>query len=222
MTGALKWLFGAIFHHFWWKLLAAVVALALWAVIASQPELESFARVPLEFRNLPEGLEISSSVVDSVYVEVRGPSAELSSMTEAKRPAVVLDMSNATPGERTFAIAGPAVVMPRNMHLVRAVPSQVRLRFEQRVSRNVPVRVRFADDAPPGYQVARYTVSPKEARITGPESHVSRVVEVVTDPVTLSSVVGSAESRVNAFVEDVYVRFQSSPQVTVTVTMKKR
>ena len=45
---------------------------------------------------------------------------------------------------------------------------------------------------------------------------------MVTDPVDVSGVVGSAEFHVNAFVEDPYVRFQSSPQVTVAVTMKKK
>jgi len=34
--------------------------------------------------------------------------------------------------------------------------------------------------------------------------------------------VGTAEFRVNAFVEDPYVRFLGSPQVVVTVSMKKR
>jgi hypothetical protein len=51
---------------------------------------------------------------------------------------------------------------------------------------------------------------------------VSRIAEVVTDPVDVSSVVGSSEFRVNAFVDDAYVRFRSTPQVVVTVTMKKR
>jgi len=45
---------------------------------------------------------------------------------------------------------------------------------------------------------------------------------VVTDPVDVSSVVGRSGFRVNAFVSDAYVRFAASPQVVVTVTMKKR
>jgi hypothetical protein len=38
----------------------------------------------------------------------------------------------------------------------------------------------------------------------------------------VSSVVGASEFRVNAFVDDAYVRFAGSPQVTVAVTMKKK
>jgi hypothetical protein len=48
------------------------------------------------------------------------------------------------------------------------------------------------------------------------------MASVVTDPVDVSSVVGSSEFRVNAFIDDPYVRFVGSPQVTVSVTMKKK
>ena len=44
----------------------------------------------------------------------------------------------------------------------------------------------------------------------------------VTDPVDVATVVGSSEFRVNAYLEDPYVRFRSSPQVTVSVAMKKQ
>ena len=44
---------------------------------------------------------------------------------------------------------------------------------------------------------------------------------VVTDPVDSAGVVGTAQFRVNAFVDDPYVRFLQ-PRVVVTVTMKKK
>ena len=65
-------------------------------------------------------------------------------------------------------------------------------------------------------------MQPKELQVEGPAARVSRIAEVVTDPVDVSSVVGSSEFRVNAFVDDPYVRFRSAPQVVVSVTMKKR
>ncbi|HEV3196413.1 MAG TPA: CdaR family protein, partial [Bryobacteraceae bacterium] len=70
--------------------------------------------------------------------------------------------------------------------------------------------------------VAGQGVQPADLQIEGPAKRVSRIAEVVTDPVDVSSVVGSSEFRVNAFVDDAYVRFRSTPQVVVTVTMKKR
>jgi hypothetical protein len=50
---------------------------------------------------------------------------------------------------------------------------------------------------------------------------VAAVRSALTDSVDVSSVVGSGRFHVNAFVQDPYVRFQSEPQVTVTITMKR-
>jgi YbbR domain-containing protein len=114
------------------------------------------------------------------------------------------------------------VKVPRGVRLVRAIPSEVRLIFEQRRSLTVPVRVRFSGDGQNGYVVSQYEATPRVLRIVGPRSRVARVAAVVTDPVDVSTVVGTSEFRVNVFMDDPFVRFQETPQVAVTVTMKKK
>ncbi len=225
MTRVLRALLRLVFVNFWWKLLSLVIAFAIWATVASEPEMETSVSVPLEYRNLPEGLEVSNVVPGNnlVSLELRGPSGELRGLGESGglRPAIVLDMSRLRPGQRTFTIGEDNVKLPRGVTLVWARPSVVRFDFENSDAPYVPVSVRFTGEGANGYVVARYAVSPKELRIVGPKSHVERITSVVTDPVDVSGVVAQAEFRVNAFVNDSYVRFQSTPQVTVTVKMKK-
>jgi hypothetical protein len=98
----------------------------------------------------------------------------------------------------------------------------VRFRFEERATRSVPVKPRFSGLGSNGYVVAQVNVEPKQMEITGPASHVARVNEAVTDIVDVSNVVGSSEFRVNAYLEDPFVRLTGSPQVTVSVAMKKQ
>lgn len=208
-------------RNFAWKLAAVGVAVLIWVLVASEPELASFAAVSLQYKNLPADLEISSSLIETVYLELRGPSGELRTLN-TQRPAVVLDMTGARPGERTFSLGEEQVRLPRGVHLVRAIPSQVRFDFERRAEREVPVRVRFNLDRQPDYEVESYTVTPARVGIRGPETRVGRVASAVSDPIDLTGVVGQAEFRVNAFVEDSYIRFRSSPAVVVAVTMKKK
>ena len=181
----------------------------------------SFAAVSLQYKNLPQDLEISSSLIETVYLEVRGPSGELRTLN-THRPALVLDMSGVRVGERTFALTEKDVRLPRGVHLVRAIPSQVRFDFERRTARDVPVKVRFNFERQPDYEVESFTVTPPQVRIQGPESHVARVAAAVSDPIDLAGVVGQAEYRVSTFLDDSYVRFQSSPTVVVALTMKKK
>jgi YbbR domain-containing protein len=114
------------------------------------------------------------------------------------------------------------VQLARGVHLVRSIPSEVRFLFERRMVRFVPVVVRTTGQGQNGYTVAHQSVTPDRLEIAGPGSRVARITAAVTDPVDLSSVVGTSEFRVNAFVDDSFVRFQTSPQVVVTVTMKKK
>ena len=82
--------------------------------------------------------------------------------------------------------------------------------------------VRVSGEGHDGYFVASQNVRPSRLEIVGPASHVARVTQAITDAVDVSQVVGTSEFRVNAFLNDPYVRFQGSPQVEVIVTMKKK
>jgi len=210
-----------LFDNLGWKLLALVIAIVIWALVASEPELATFATVRLEYRNLPEDLEISSEPVTSVVLELHGPSGELRGIGDTVRPAVILDMSSVQPGQRTFTIGDGNVRLARGISLVRSIPAEVQFTFEEHGYRSIPIQVRFSGEGQNGYAIAHYEVSPGQLRITGPKSHVARVAAAYTDPVDVSSVVGSSEFHVNAFIQDPYVRFTTSPVVTVVVTMKK-
>ena len=112
--------------------------------------------------------------------------------------------------------------LPRGIRLARAIPSEARFEFERRAKQSTPVSVRFRGEGTDGRGVAHYTVSPPKLEIVGPASHVERTTAAVTDPVDVSQAEGKAEFRVNVYVSDPYVRFLVAPQVTVTVTMKKK
>jgi YbbR domain-containing protein len=218
----LQWAARLVSHNFWWKMLSLWIAVLIWVLVASEPELSTFATARLEYKNLPEDLELSSEPVTQVLLELRGPSGELRGLGDGgQHPAAILDMSNAAPGERTFPIGAANVRLARGVHIVRAIPSQVRLGFEQRLERSVPVVVRFRGEFHDHYRVAHATAEPAQLAILGPQSHVAGVNSVLTDPVDVSSLTATGRFQVNAFAGDSFVRFRATPTVTVTVTMTK-
>jgi len=107
------------------------------------------------------------------------------------------------------------------MHLMRAIPAQIRLQFEKRTRREVPVEVRFSGAPPAGYRLDRYDVEPKELTLVGPESHVNRIEYAVTDPIDLGSAEAQSEFRVNAFLGDPHVRFERPASIRVKVNMEQ-
>lgn len=213
---------GLFTRNWGWKLLSLGLAMLLWLVIVRDPDLATVKQIPVLYRGMPENLEINSELVETVQVEVRGPSGQLtpSSLSNAM---VILDLGNVDrPMDRTYQLTASNVSLPRGVNFSRAVPSQIRIRFENRVTREVPVLVRFSTAPPEGYTISAQAVTPSKLRVVGPESNVGRLEFVVTDSIALDNVVGSAEFQVHPYISDPQVRFESrSPLVSVRVSVQK-
>jgi hypothetical protein len=207
----LQWTLNLVINNFGWKVLALATALVIWVLVANEPELSTFTTVRLEYRNLPDGLEISAAPTENVTLELRGPVSELSGVGASRAPSVVLDMSNAVPGQHTFTITRVEVTLAPGVRLVRAIPSQVRFDFDRRMVRSIPVLPQFVG----GFPAGGYIVAPPDLTIAGPANRVSKIQAAGTDPIDLGA--PTSEYRVNAFVADPYVRLQSAAEVLVIV-----
>ncbi|MGI8988454.1 MAG: CdaR family protein [Bryobacteraceae bacterium] len=204
-----------------WKLLSLALAVAIWLGVASEPEMSTIVSVPVEYKDSPADLDISSRIVDSVNLETRGPSGRLAEI-RASKLAVILDFSKVLyPGERTFTIGHANTNLPRGVRLVRAIPAQLRFDFEHRATRSVPVLIRFSGKLPSGLRLGDVRAVPDTLRIVGPETRVNRVTSVATDPVYLGSVTKDGDFRVSAFVDEPQVRFFDSPEVTLKFHVAK-
>ena len=211
-----------VFHNFGLKLLSLASAVVLWSLIATEPEMETSITVPLEFHNVPRELEVISDPTPEVHVEVKGPASKVRGISR-NDVAVVLDLMRVEqPGERSFTLDRSQVVLPRGVTLVKSIPSQVRLNFEKRLTRAIPVQPRFAGALEPGYEVARYSVDPPALKVVGPESRVALLDYATTDPIDVSRLTGSGSFTTNAYLADPHLRFENLQSVRVNVEMRKR
>jgi YbbR domain-containing protein len=119
---------GWLTQNLGWKVASLLIAMLFWISVSNEPELSTFQSVPVEYKQMPENLEISSGVDETVRLELRGPSGRLRDVRDAKL-AVVLDFSAIhQAGERAFSIDERNVSLPRGIRLVRAIPA--RLQFQ--------------------------------------------------------------------------------------------
>jgi YbbR domain-containing protein len=204
-----------------WKAGALAISLLLWWGLVGEPEITTSISVPVQYLNMPKEMEISSDVLERVHLEISGPSGKLSS-DGLKEAAIILNLAQVSkPGERTFPIEPANVYIPLGVELIRAVPSQVRVHFERRLTRKVPVTIRPGNPPPSGYRIVAQSVEPSEVTITGPETQVREILAVETDPVDMSGVVGRAEFTVEVFVPDPHVRLEPAQRVRVQVEGRK-
>ncbi len=211
----------ALTHNFGWKLGSLLLSVVLWFSIVGEPVLVTTHAMPILYKNLPPNLLIGSDAADLVRVELRGPSSKLTSANLADL-AVLLDLSTISgPGERTFTLSDGDLHLPQGVTFLRAVPSQLRVRFGRLEKKDVGVQIRITEPPPSGYHVVKQEVTPDHLKIAGPELAVQQTDSAQTDAIDLRAVTDSSEFHVSTFIANPQVRLESSPMVTVKVIIGK-
>jgi len=206
-------------HNIGWKLVSLFLAVALWITVAREPELATSVSVPIEFKNIPDELDIGSNIPDRVRIEIRGPSGLLS-RDNLSALAVILDLSDARAGDRTYSIRSNNINLPSGVAFYRSVPSQITLHFDRLLTRNVDVHPLYTK-VPDGYRLAAEVVEPARIRVRGPEERVKNITSVATDPLDLSAVVGTAQFRTHVNVGDAQLRVENPTPIIVKVTLQR-
>ena len=188
-------------HNFWLKLVSLLLAIGLWMAVARDPIAEVEIKVPIEFRNLPDNLEIDSANFTEAQIRVRGPERLIHRLQTADVRADI-DLANVNPGERTFDLNGRHVHVPQDLEVVQIIPGQFHLSFDNRATRVVEVRPRVTGNFAIGMQVAKVIADPPTVEITGPRRRIAAVDAATTDPVDVSGAMTQATFVTQAYVPD--------------------
>jgi YbbR domain-containing protein len=208
-----------LFEDIGWKLFCLAAAVFLWATFSGAQEITTSISAPVQYRNIPRNLDISSEMVEQVHLHLRGPSPQLSRLGPSALPIIIDLAKSKSPGERTFTLEAANLNLPAGVSLERAVPAQIRVRLETRISRSVQVEVR-TQGLPAGLKIVRQETEPDQLSILGPDSRVARIRRVETDPIDLSGAsAGESEYKVHVFAGDPQVNFATQPIVKVKLTL---
>ena len=162
-----------VLHNFGIKLLSLALAVGLWLAVTRDPVAEVAVEVPIEFRNIPENLEISTESVPRAEIRVRGPQRVVRRLQAADIYAEI-ELSGMKAGERTFDLTAQQVHRPRELEVVQVIPSQFHLMFDTRLTRQIPVRPRVFGNFAAGYRIGTSRRSRPPFPISGPRKRVER------------------------------------------------
>lgn len=204
------------FRNIGLKVLAVALAALLWLTVSGEHVVERSLRVPLEFRNIPAGLEIVGDPPASVDVRVHGSSGLLSRLDPGE-VVVVLDLQSARPGSRLFHLRSDEVKAPFGVQIAQVVPPTLPLELEKTAARTVPIVPAVDGDPAPGYVVGRVSSEPSTVEIVGPESRLREIAEATTEPVSVQKASATVADTVTVGVADAAVRLREPQSARVTV-----
>jgi YbbR domain-containing protein len=212
---------GFVTHNLGWKLASLAAAILIWFNIANEPELTAVVSAPVEYKNYPKDLEISSNVIEDVAVEARGLAGQIRSLSSDHVAAIIDFAPVKTAGERTVTLSPAQLNLPRGVELIRIIPAQLRFRFERRATKMVRVETPFSGALARGLVIESDQIVPPRLQIVGPESRVNAVDKATSDPFDLSQVSGDSQQKLSVYISEPEVRFVSPAQVTVKVRVRK-
>jgi YbbR domain-containing protein len=209
------------FRNLGLKVLSTLVASLLWLIVAGERVVERVMRAPIEFQNLPAGLELIGNPPDTVEVRLRGSSGALSRLAAGDMSALI-DLATARPGRRLFHITQSQVNVPYGIEIVQVGPSTLTMEFEMSGIRLVPVEPDLDGRPADGYEVTSVKSEPATVEVAGPETALKRLQAAITEPVSVSEQTRTVREVVTIGVPDATLRLRTPQTAVVTVTISPR
>lgn len=204
------------FRNLGLKILAVALASLLWLTVAGEHLVERSLRVPLEFRNVPEALEIVGNAPDNVDVRLRGSSAMLSRLQPGEIVAV-LDLAGARTGSRLFHLRSDEVRAPFGIDVAQVMPSTLALELQKSGRRSVPIVPATEGEPAPGFVIGPASADPATVEIVGPDTRIRQVADATTEPVSVEGATSTVHDTVTVGVVDSSVRLSQAQTASVTV-----
>lgn len=203
----------------WLKVLSLFIGITLWYAVAREQGAEFAFSIPLELRDVPEGLEVVEESVQQVDVRLRGPSEILRGLTQQDL-SVGIDLSDAQPGERVAYLTPSDVAVPFGARVIRVTPANVQIALDRTLERTVNIIPRVSGAPAEGFELAGIELSLASIVVVGPASQVRSLEQVTTEPISAEGL-RQPFSRTVRLELDPLVRLRGDTKVELTLIVRE-
>jgi YbbR domain-containing protein len=207
------------FRNLGLKVAALGLGTLLWFTISGQQVERTVSRVPVVYRNVPTGLQITGDLTEAVTVHVRGTENQISRLQTDEVSAVV-DLADAVAGQRrTFPLRTDQVAVPAGVEVMWVDPAEVTLTLETAGTAVLPINPAVEGQPAPGFAVSTIVVDPVSVTLAGPESRLRMATGATTEPVSIAGANASLTGVVAVSPMDAELRLREPLAARVTVTI---
>ncbi len=177
------------------KVLAISLAFAIWVFVSGEKRIVKDFEVPLDVQ-LPDHLALLEAPQPTVSVRLRGPESLIRRVSPVGMELSV-ELTDLPPGEQEVQLAKTDLSgVPRGVDVDHIDPPSVKVLLDDRGRLRFPIDVTFLGQPPQGSAFNGVRVTPEELTLEGPNSQLSLVETLKTQPVRL-------DQRTRPFIETV-------------------
>lgn len=202
------------------KVLALVLAIVLWWIVGGERNVLVGFAVPLEIRNIPEGMALTNKVDRLVDVRIAGPSTLISGF-EQKEISVVVDLSGAKPGRDIIPLTERAVKVPAGFRVDRVYPPSVEVVLEKLVRKTLPVIPRIGGSSAIRDRIEKKEVDPPSVEIEALPGEMKRLTFLSTEEIVPEKAEGVFTAKARVILPEGHAKIVGNPDVLVTIHFRK-
>lgn len=206
-------------HNLPLKLFSLFLALILWASVKGGEEAEMELALAVEVVNIPSHLVVTSDLPKELRVKLRGPRNRLRRLAQVYPRLYPIDVSTAKPGWQNIPVrlAQQVAELPRGVAVVGTEPYLFRILFEEKRKKEVAVRLQLVGRPEPPYRLGQIRYAPRQVVVSGAPSALTRLEEVVSDPVDLRGAEHSVSGKVGLALPDRAISVEGPPFIEVNI-----
>jgi YbbR domain-containing protein len=202
------------------KIVALALAVAAWWFVAGESKVLVSFTVPLEMRNVPNGLTMTNNPAREVEVRLSGPSSLLSGMRPSEISAGV-DLAAARGGRQYFTLDDRAVKVPPGIKVQRIHPSSIEVILDRTDRRMVPVSARIGGGTAVRKRIAKVEIDPPSVEVEALTEEFTRMPVVYTEEIVPDRTDREYSAIARVETREAHATIVGNPSVRVTIQFRK-
>ena len=199
----------SIFGNIGFKLLSVAIAVSLWFFVTYRGQSETTVEAQLEFKNVPQGLEILKQNIKKATINVRGHESILNGLKPSD-VRILVDMTNGKAGEASYYFDTNDVKITKNIKVFRIEPTYAKVTLDESSTKVLQVKPYIVGQPAKGFEIKKITVSPAVASVEGPATEMARLAALRTEPLDITGLDADISQTVRVDANGRNVRFKIS------------
>ncbi len=202
------------------KLASLVLAVTLWFYVTSKGKTELSLKVPLELRNIPQGMVVVGDVPGSLELRLQGQERALRDIATGKKVVGTADLGLSREGENRIHLSPEDIRKPSGVLVTHLTPFEITVKLDRLIRKTLRLRPVLAGRPAPGHRVGNVSVNPSRVTIEGPAGVIPTLKPLRTMPVDVSGIRKSTTMAAR-------IDFQGKPvkvleqDISITITLQK-
>ncbi|NWF75651.1 MAG: YbbR-like domain-containing protein [Nitrospirae bacterium] len=176
--------------NFGLKIAAIFLSIVLWFYVTSRGQSEMYLDVPVEFKNIPPGLEMVNNTVKMISLNVKGQERFIRNLKPSDI-RISIDLSKTKKGDNVYYITRDDIKTPHGITVSNINPSSLKITTEETLSKTVKVSPVIIGELEKDYSVRSVTIEPPTVVVEGSKSEVRKINKLKTEPLDITGITES-------------------------------